>query len=1212
MKRTLRAGTKLLAIGFLTLVFSNEAFATTSVTRTSSFAYDPTSGLITQEIVEPSPGPAALTLETDYTYDSFGNKHVATTSGGDPSNNSYVPPRSKTTTYDTRGQFLITNTNALNQSETFTYDTPASIAFGEPHTHTGPNGLATSWSYDVLGRKTLEVRADGTQTKFAYLYCSGVNGGTATCPTYGAYLVQITPLAADGVTQNGPIATAYYDSMGRVIASDTQGFDGSTIRRATQYNANEQIQQKSRPYFVSGGTPEWTTYTYDVLSRVTVVQGPNPADTTTTAFHGLSVTVTNGDSQTKTTVKNFQGLTQSVTDAYGKTTTYTYDPFGNLATVTDAATPTPNVVTFTYDTRGRKITAADPDLGTWTYQYDALDELVSQTDAKSQTTTITYDLLGRITQRIEPSLTSNWTYDTATMGIGKLATASTNAGYQRTHSYDSLGRPSNVAFTVGASNYSIATTYDAASRISQITYPSGFSVTDLYTSLGYLNQVVNTSTSYVYWTANTLDAELHITKETAGSGVVTNQSFDPQTGRMTGISAGQPATPTALVNYTYNYDVLGNVLNRTDVNNNVNETFVYDNLNRVTSSSIVAGPAKSFSYDVIGNLTLKSDVGNYTYPPPGSPRPHGVVSISGGTLTTTFTYDANGNQTSGAGRSIGYTGFNKVACVEMAASCASTDPTAVSLTYDSEHQRLQQNTPEGVTTYLSDPAGSGIWVERFFPTSGLPQWRDYIFAGKMMVAINVEGGDGSCTPCYYNTDQLGSITTVTSNNGVIKQQVGYDTWGKLRFANGQDDPTNSLSTTTPRGYIGQEQMSDVGLVNLNARVYDPFIGRFLSPDTTVESPYDPQDWNRFSYVLDNPTSYSDPNGACFLGCFWKGIFKFISHNIGQIFQIAIMAVCSATPGCQPFLPVVAFVSSAVITGITTGKIGLALRAGLIASETASLFYEVGEITNSIAGISAGQPHAMDLSWLSDGNTAHLEAFAFNVVGHAVVGCAMAVASSQRCSPGALSGAVGDLGSAVGAKLQLGSVGNLVSSSILGGLASVAGGGKFGNGAVTAAFGYLFNTALHEGLPQDGGYTTEQLQNVIYNEAGGLRPVGDASNWDVLLTGLEAIGDVAVNRYNAGTNELFGFGKGSTLADFELTAQGAIDTARSSAGIAMYGLSNAAANQALTSGYDLTNGAIHFTVGPGDYSHLFGPLTQQYGPFSFGRSSDYYIRIYGGQ
>jgi YD repeat-containing protein len=154
----------------LSLAWSGGALAQTSATRASSFAYDAASGLLTQEVIEP--GTPALRLQTDYTYNVFGQKTQVTVSCID------ITTRSASTTYDAQGQFATSSTNALGQSESWQYD----ARFGLPTSHTGPNGLTTTWTYDTFGRKTLEVRADGTRTAWSYQFCSGVVGGTAGCP----------------------------------------------------------------------------------------------------------------------------------------------------------------------------------------------------------------------------------------------------------------------------------------------------------------------------------------------------------------------------------------------------------------------------------------------------------------------------------------------------------------------------------------------------------------------------------------------------------------------------------------------------------------------------------------------------------------------------------------------------------------------------------------------------------------------------------------------------------------------------------------------------------------------------------------------------------------------------------------------------------------------------------------------------------------------
>ncbi len=79
-----------------------------------------------------------------------------------------------------------------------------------------------------------------------------------------------------------------------------------------------------------------------------------------------------------------------------------------------------------------------------------------------------------------------------------------------------------------------------------------------------------------------------------------------------------------------------------------------------------------------------------------------------------------------------------------------------------------------------------------------------------------------------------------------------------------------------RGYTGHEHLTAFGLINMNARLYDPVIGRFLSPDPQLQDPYLSQNYNRYSYCLNNPLRYIDEDGEFFLGFvtgFFRGLFK---------------------------------------------------------------------------------------------------------------------------------------------------------------------------------------------------------------------------------------------------------------------------------------------------------------------------------------------------
>ncbi len=88
---------------------------------------------------------------------------------------------------------------------------------------------------------------------------------------------------------------------------------------------------------------------------------------------------------------------------------------------------------------------------------------------------------------------------------------------------------------------------------------------------------------------------------------------------MTGITSGSAG---AVQSHAYTYDLLGKLLTRSDANTALNESFVYDTLNRLTSATVALSPTplvKTFAYNAIGNLTAKSDVGTYTYPAAGQP-----------------------------------------------------------------------------------------------------------------------------------------------------------------------------------------------------------------------------------------------------------------------------------------------------------------------------------------------------------------------------------------------------------------------------------------------------------------------------------------------------------------------------------------------------------------------------------------------------------------
>jgi RHS repeat-associated protein len=102
-------------------------------------------------------------------------------------------------------------------------------------------------------------------------------------------------------------------------------------------------------------------------------------------------------------------------------------------------------------------------------------------------------------------------------------------------------------------------------------------------------------------------------------------------------------------------------------------------------------------------------------------------------------------------------------------------------------------------------------------------------------------------------DHLGSTSLVTDANGAVINETKYKAWRETRYSSGTEQ--------TKYQYTGQySYASDFGLHFYNARWYDSYLNHFTQPDSIVPDPYNPQDWNRYSYVRNNPIRYTDPTG----------------------------------------------------------------------------------------------------------------------------------------------------------------------------------------------------------------------------------------------------------------------------------------------------------------------------------------------------------------
>jgi RHS repeat-associated protein len=255
-----------------------------------------------------------------------------------------------------------------------------------------------------------------------------------------------------------------------------------------------------------------------------------------------------------------------------------------------------------------------------------------------------------------------------------------------------------------------------------------------------------------------------------------------------------------------------------------------------------------------------------------------------------------------------------------------------------------------------------------------------------------------------------------------------------------------------------EHLDEMGLVHMNGRIYDPLIGRFMSADPIIQAPGMLQSYNRYAYVMNNPLNLTDPSG-----------FSWWTRFRDKILKPVVFAYVGYLTG--------GLISNALITGASTG---FAVGANGLSTAFVTLGGSAGSLT-TLGGVLAGAgggfvAGALSSGTLDGGLRGALTGGVFGGIGatgaangwgagqyvaaHAAGGCITSVASGGACGSGAASAAFGKFTTIAIGDVQ-GDFAKGVASTVAGGVGSVIAGGKFENGAVTAAYGYLFNGLLTE-------------------------------------------------------------------------------------------------------------------------------------------------------
>jgi RHS repeat-associated protein len=543
--------------------------------------------------------------------------------------------------------------------------------------------------------------------------------------------------------------------------------------------------------------------------------------------------------------------------------------------------------------------------------------------ARAGWSTYAYDKLGRTTQRIDPEYSSSWTYDSCSKGKGKLCASSTSHGVQRQLVYDGLGRLANQRTDItGGPSFASALAYDAATgRLASKTYPTGLNVQYSYTGLGHLEKLLLTPAATLtplpstpggsagatvsgpggglLWQAQVVNAQGKPEQQYFGNGVTGRATYDAASGHITALVAS--GSSSTVLDQRYGWDSLGNLTSRQDAVGDgntgaVTENFSYaDGLNRLTGYSVSAANIPglvrnvSLDYNVLGLLLRKSDVGTYTYATQGGAKPHAVRGIAGA-VNSSFDYDDNGNlksASSGKYRSLTYTSFN-LPDSNTGAQGPGGSP-KYTWSYDEEHARFKEvhvgASGTRTTWYLHPDNAGGLAFESETAPDGKLSQRHYLGADGQTIGVLVSTAPlpslaaGQTAPTvlssvnlakveYWHEDHLGSLAATTDHQGNVTARYAYDPFGKRRYSDGRYDAAGNLvvdwspnvNNGTDRGFTGHEHLDDIGLVHMNGRIYDPLIGRFMSADPHVTKPDVLQNYDRYSYVLNNPLNATDPTG----------------------------------------------------------------------------------------------------------------------------------------------------------------------------------------------------------------------------------------------------------------------------------------------------------------------------------------------------------------
>ncbi|MBI2575831.1 RHS repeat-associated core domain-containing protein [Candidatus Woesearchaeota archaeon] len=535
-----------------------------------------------------------------------------------------------------------------------------------------------------------------------------------------------------------------------------------------------------------------------------------------------------------------------------KTTEYEYDSYGNVIVETNALG---YKTKYAFGLRDTTFTFADRitnPLGHRTdFEYDLGTGNKLWEEKNNIKTSFVYDVFGRISKEILPYDTSdlptkeyNYSMDGTAPESIKVSQRETANNYVDNYFfYDGFGNVVQLKALI-EDNQTVTKNifYDNLNRVSseQNPYFENFSAslstpsnTTNKTSYTYdaLDRVIkvtnpdNTTkeTSFNKWLIKDYDENGHFHEYILdGYGRIVNvieHNINPW-------AWGRPES----YNTSYEYDVNDNLIKITD--NAGNEfKFTYDSLGRKVKLEDPDIGIVTYEYDAAGNLVSQRTEG-------------------GGNLVT------------GDGYYREYNELQQLTRVRNGSN--SSAPILEEYTYDPYGERIKIKRFDVANTTIYTPFKELL---RIVNSSGTYDYL-YVYQGDTLIARKNPDG----TKWFYHPDHLGSTTLITDQNGVPIENTSYTPYGEVYLGGEAEDF---------KLYTGHFEDELTDQIYFGARYYKPGIGKFITPDPTVQFIYNPQSLNRYSYVINNPYRYIDPFGLWALQ-----IGGSLSGGIGSLYPIA--------------------------------------------------------------------------------------------------------------------------------------------------------------------------------------------------------------------------------------------------------------------------------------------------------------------------------------